>query len=426
MFGSFQRLQGRTVLMRDPNDVEAGKFVKKFLNASTPGSVRIVAPKDFLKEKQDQIGAVVVYCSDPKFFEMNQALIHACVAQLRKNGVFMAYLDLIPERMIDELNAFGLFAGAEQTTVSVRKSSGSLRGRFVNVTFSCRKSTWDMGEATAIRTALPKPADKNIELHIRKSDSNTQPESEPNWLDNRAPELEAPVQDWASAMMVHGPLISSWSLLRNKNQAGLVCAHWRYGCLVAEHMERQTTRRPRVRYSAKTSEGHVKRAGNKTMAGRGCTVLTFSGIGGLVLVILVSGAICFTLAHILVLMGFIIFMSSYSAVQLSQAGILKRLARRHWIFDGSAHLVVMLAILILILLGSCAMPDGGMAAVFPVTHVFPMFLFMLGCFLNDAITKRDFHQFVATKIGSQKTLSEICIRRQDPPAACPVCENHHM
>eukprot|EP00746_Dinoflagellata_sp_MGD_P080895 gnl/MRDRNA2_/MRDRNA2_32236_c0_seq1.p1 gnl/MRDRNA2_/MRDRNA2_32236_c0~~gnl/MRDRNA2_/MRDRNA2_32236_c0_seq1.p1 ORF type:complete len:235 (+),score=19.64 gnl/MRDRNA2_/MRDRNA2_32236_c0_seq1:209-913(+) len=226
--------------------------------------------------------------------------------------------------------------------------------------------------------------------------------------------------------MVHGPLMHSWSLLGSNEQARLVCNHWHYGCSVAERIDRQATnmRRPRLRYSAKTQDGHIKSSGSKSRAGRACRLLTFAGVGGLFVVIFFSGAILFTLGHIVLLICAIILMSSHCAAKLSQAGILRRLARRHWIFDGTAESVVMIAVLLLLLLGSSCMRNGGMAAVFPVTHVFPMFLFMLGCFLSDAITKRDFHQFIKAKTGTQKTVSEIRLQRQETPATCPVCDKN--
>lgn len=187
MFGPFQRLQGRTVVVCAPTDMEAHKSVEKFLNASTPGTVRVVSPKDLPKQKQGQAGAVMVYCSDLKFFAMNQALIEICLAQLKRNGVLVALLDLIPETMVAELEMLGLFAGAEQTTVSVRKSSGT----YSNVTLSCRKPSWVMGAAARMdRTEItqtkasakidedallgdevPKPVGKG------KSDCSTQPKA---------------------------------------------------------------------------------------------------------------------------------------------------------------------------------------------------------------------------------------------------------
>lgn len=138
-----------------PTDVEARKPVEKFLKASIPGAARVVSPKELPKQKQGQAGAVVLYCSDLKFFAMTQAVIEAGLAQLKRNGVFTAYLDLIPEAMIAEFEMFGLFAGAEQTTVTVRKSMSG----FSNVTFSCRKPSWDMGAAARMdRTEIKSSA----------------------------------------------------------------------------------------------------------------------------------------------------------------------------------------------------------------------------------------------------------------------------
>jgi len=143
MFGPFQRLQGRTLVVCAPTDVEARASVDKFLRASTPGTAKVVSPKDLPKQKRGAAGAVVLYCSDLKFFAVTQELIEVCLAQLSRSGLILAYLDRIPQAQAAELEMVGLFAGAEETKVHVRESLSPPS----SLTLSCRKPSWSVGAA---------------------------------------------------------------------------------------------------------------------------------------------------------------------------------------------------------------------------------------------------------------------------------------
>lgn len=176
--------------MRAPSDVEAHTSVEKFLRASTPGTAKVVSPKDLPKQKRGLAGAVVLYCSDLKFFAMTQELIEVCLAQLTRSGMILAYLDRIPQAQVAELEMFGLFAGAEETKVHVRKSFSGVS----NVTLSCRKPSWSLG-AAARMDGTELPAQKAVKVSAKidedlllgddvpkavgkgKSDCSTQPKA---------------------------------------------------------------------------------------------------------------------------------------------------------------------------------------------------------------------------------------------------------
>lgn len=143
MFGPFQRSQGRTLVVCAPSDAEAHTRVENFLRASTPGTAKVISPIDLPKQKRGVAGAIVVYCSNLQFFAMTQELIEVCLAQLKNAGLLLAHLDLIPEAQIAELEMMGLFAGAEDSKVSIRNSMSGVS----HVTFSCRKPSWDLGAA---------------------------------------------------------------------------------------------------------------------------------------------------------------------------------------------------------------------------------------------------------------------------------------
>jgi len=152
MFGPFQRLQGRTLVVCSPNDVEACASVEKLLRVSIPGTVKVVSPTSLPKQKQGVSGAVVVYCSDLKFFAMSQELIEVCLAQLNQAGLLLAYLDRIPEAHASEMEMLGLFAGADQIKVHTRNAASGVS----SVTFSCRKPVWSLGAAAKMDgTELP-------------------------------------------------------------------------------------------------------------------------------------------------------------------------------------------------------------------------------------------------------------------------------
>eukprot|EP00746_Dinoflagellata_sp_MGD_P102427 gnl/MRDRNA2_/MRDRNA2_41905_c0_seq1.p1 gnl/MRDRNA2_/MRDRNA2_41905_c0~~gnl/MRDRNA2_/MRDRNA2_41905_c0_seq1.p1 ORF type:complete len:318 (+),score=62.17 gnl/MRDRNA2_/MRDRNA2_41905_c0_seq1:94-954(+) len=152
MFGPFQRLQGRTLIVCAPADVEARASVEKLSRVSIPGTVKVVSPTSLPKQKQGVSGAVVVYCSDLKFFAMSQELIEVCLAQLNRAGLLLAYLDRVPEAQASELEMSGLFAGADQIKVHRRNAASGVS----SVIFSCRKPIWSLGAAARMDgTELP-------------------------------------------------------------------------------------------------------------------------------------------------------------------------------------------------------------------------------------------------------------------------------
>jgi hypothetical protein len=132
--------------------MEAKASVEKLLRISIPGTVKVVSPKILPKQKLGVSGAVVVYCSDQKFFAVTQELIEVCLAQLNRAGLLLAYLDRIPEAQAAELEMSALFAGGEEAKVHTRKSASGVS----NVTFSCRKPAWALGAAASMDgTDLP-------------------------------------------------------------------------------------------------------------------------------------------------------------------------------------------------------------------------------------------------------------------------------
>jgi len=174
-------LQGRTVVLFEPQDAPARARAEAYLRAWPALSVQVASPRD-LANCDGECGAVAIFCSDTsKHLTLDLALLAQCLAKLRAGGYVLAWIDGVPAAEAAALETTGLFAGAVNSRVLSRTDSGG--GRCA-VAFACSKPAWAAGEAAALPGAsvatinedelledVPAPQGKG------KSDCSTQPKA---------------------------------------------------------------------------------------------------------------------------------------------------------------------------------------------------------------------------------------------------------
>jgi len=110
-------------------------------------------------------------------------------------------------------------------------------------------------------------------------------------------------------------------------------------------------------------------------------------------------------------------------MRLTKEGVLKMLERKHWIFEGSSHWVVMLTIVLTLVLGNGILPAQHYIVVLcPAKHLVPVLLCIGGCFLGNVVSTYDFHQFIEGKTGQAMKLSTIRLPSKEK-VRCPVCSS---
>lgn len=148
MFGSFQKAQGRILVVSDAQDGLAATAIKTFLQAaSTPMPVKMCQHKQI--PDLDQVGTACLFSSDPaKFAPADSALLTKLAGTLRPGGILSLHLGNLTAAALQDLEfallMLGLVFGPENTLKAPRSQN-------MDCVITAQKPLWALGESAPLK-----------------------------------------------------------------------------------------------------------------------------------------------------------------------------------------------------------------------------------------------------------------------------------